>query len=144
MKNKRQKIRVIEANHYRLSRYHKRWESKIKYKVDKIPFLYKPKNGIYQVLCGVFWKSYLSFNDEYFYIGNTDFELFEVIERFNLLPNLREKEWDALKLVGYEKLSFRWQSILKARNIQDYEKSVKRMYALRRLKQRCKVSIAPN
>lgn len=96
-----------------------------------IDIKFTPKQGTYHILKGKVWFKYAFKNNNWYYLNNYYVSVFGY--NWTQLPNLREIEWDALKLVGYDKLNKRWQKILFARECNDSSKKSKRESLKRKL-----------
>ena len=93
-----------------------------------------PKQGTYYILKEKVWITYAFKNNNWYYLNESCVRKGASHDIcWNLLPNLREIEWDALKLVGHDKLNKRWQKILFARECNDSSKKSKRESLKRKL-----------
>ena len=90
-----------------------------------------PKQGTYHILIQEIWFTYAFENNNWYYLNNYYVRYFR--HNWTPLPNLREIEWEALKLVGYGKLNKRWQKILFAKECNDLSKVTKREGLRRKL-----------
>ena len=96
-----------------------------------------PKQGTYHILIQEIWFKYAFKNNNWYYLCKYSIKHVYLsgyyLSVWNLIPNLREIEWEALKIVGHDKLNKRWQDILFAKRFNDSCKITRRESLRRKL-----------
>ena len=91
-----------------------------------------PKQGTYYILIQEIWLKYAFKNNNWYFLY-VDTNRKVGIDLWTPLPNLREIEWEALRIIGHDKLNKRWQDILFAKRFDDYGKEIRRERLRRKL-----------